>query len=195
MVSIMTDAQLSLQLLLAGAFFIAAIVMDLYKEKIPNKLCLLAIFCGFAINAYYAQLQGALMALFGFLLAFIILFPTFIFRILGAGDIKLMMGIGALMGPSLLVSSLAYGIVAGAGTSLLLIIWKTGFTGLAMTLKRYWDCFYLRRYFKPEAGEAAGLRVPYAPALALGWLWACSLDSEISQLYFNWHRYLGLGTT
>ncbi|WP_041419839.1 A24 family peptidase [Shewanella violacea] len=191
----MTVSQLSLQLMLAGAFFIAAIVMDLYKEKIPNKLCLLAIFSGFAINAYYAQLEGVLMAFFGFALAFIILFPTFLFRILGAGDIKLMMGIGALMGPDLLVASLAYGIVAGAGTSLLLIIWKTGFSGLAKTLKRYWDCFYLRSYFKPEPGEAAGLRVPYAPALALGWLWACSLDSDISELYFNWHIYLGLGVT
>ncbi|QFU22958.1 A24 family peptidase [Shewanella eurypsychrophilus] len=188
----MTDTQLTLQLILSGLFFTSAIVMDLYQEKIPNKLCLLAIFCGFAINAYFAQLAGVLMATFGFGLAFIILFPTFLFRILGAGDIKLMMGIGALMGPQLLFSSIVYGIVAGAGTSLILIIWKTGFLGLAKTLKRYWDCIYLQSYFKPEADEAAGQRVPYAPALAIGWLWACSLDSEILELYFNWNQYLGL---
>lgn len=188
----MTDIQLTLQLILSGLFFTSAIVMDLYQEKIPNKLCLLAIFCGFAINAYYAHLAGVLMATFGFGLAFIILFPTFLFRILGAGDIKLMMGIGALMGPQLLFSSIVYGVVAGAGTSLVLIIWKTGFMGLAKTLKRYRDCIYLQSYFKPEADEAAGQRVPYAPALAIGWLWACSLDSEILELYFNWNLYLGL---
>ncbi|MCL1126607.1 A24 family peptidase [Shewanella surugensis] len=193
--SIITESQLSSQLLLAGAAFIAAIVIDIYKEKIPNKLCLLVIVSGFVINTYYAQLEGVLMALLGFALAFIILLPTFLFRILGAGDIKLMMGIGALMGPELLIYSLMYSFCAGTGTSLLFIIWKTGFTGLAKTLKRYWDCFYLRTYFKPEPGEAAGLRVPYAPALGLGWLWACSLDSDISELYFNWNIYLAPGTT
>ncbi|WP_076411311.1 prepilin peptidase [Shewanella sp. UCD-KL12] len=188
----MIETQLTLQLILSGLFFTAAIIMDLYQEKIPNKLCLLAIFSGFAINAYYAQLAGVLMASFGFGLAFILLFPTFLFRILGAGDIKLMMGIGALMGPELLFSSIAYGIVAGAGTSLVLIIWKTGFRGLVKTLKRYWDCIYLQSYFKPEADEAAGQKVPYAPALAIGWLWACSLNSEILALYFNWNQYFGL---
>ncbi|ABV36983.1 hypothetical protein Ssed_2374 [Shewanella sediminis HAW-EB3] len=191
----MSETQLTIQLTLAGVFFITAISVDLYKEKIPNKLSLLAIFCGFAINAYYAQLAGVLMACFGFGLAFILLFPTFIFRILGAGDIKLMMGIGALMGPDLLFSSLVYGIVAGAGTSLILITWKAGFRGLFKTVKRYWDCFYLRTYFKPESDEAAGQRVPYAPALAIGWLWACSLDKDIVALYQNWSLYLGLGVT
>lgn len=191
----MSESQLTLQLILAGLFFIAAISIDLYKEKIPNKLSLLAIFCGFAINAYYAQLSGVLMACFGFGLAFILLFPTFLFRILGAGDIKLMMGIGALMGPELIFSSLVYGIVAGAVTSLVLIIWKTGFTGIWKTMKRYWDCFYLRTYFKPEPGEAAEQTVPYAPALAIGWLWACSLDKDIVALYQNWSLYLGLGGT
>lgn len=188
----MSDTQLTLQLVLSGLFFTSAIIMDLYQEKIPNKLCLLAIFCGFAINAYYAQLAGVLLATFGFGLAFILLFPTFLFRILGAGDIKLMMGIGALMGPQLLFSSIVYGVVAGAGTSLVLIIWKTGFMGLAKTLKRYWDCIYLQSYFKPEADEAAGQKVPYAPALAIGWLWACSLDRDILALYFNWNQYLNL---
>jgi len=191
----MSDTQVTLQLILSGVFFIAAISMDLYKEKIPNKLSLLAIFCGFAINAYYAQLSGVLMATLGFALAFILLFPTFLFRILGAGDVKLMMGIGALMGPELLFSSLIYGIVAGAGTSLLLILWKTGFSGVWKTMRRYWDCLYLRSYFKPEPGEAAGQTVPYAPALAIGWLWACSLDKDVVALYQNWSLYLGLGAT
>lgn len=179
----MADYQLLLQVVIAGVFFIFAIAMDLTTEKIPNWLCLLAIFFGFSINSYFAQLSGLMVSFVGFSLAFIILFPTFILKILGAGDIKLMMGIGALMGPQLLVWSIAYGIVAGAITSILLIIWKSGFSGCFKTLKRYWDCLYLRTYFKPEEGEAAGQRVPYAPALAIGWLWACSLNQDITHLY------------
>ncbi|ABV87330.1 prepilin peptidase [Shewanella pealeana] len=179
----MADNQLLFQVVTAGVFFVLAITFDLVREKIPNWLCLIAIFCGFLINSYFAQLNGLMLSFIGFSLAFIILFPTFMFKILGAGDIKLMMGIGALIGPQLLVWSIAYAIIAGAITSLLLVIWKSGLSGCFKTVRRYWDCFYLRTYFKPEEGEAAGQRVPYAPALAIGWLWACSLNPDITYLY------------
>ena len=54
-------------------------------------------------------------------------------------------------------------------------------------------CFYCRHYFKPEADEAAGQRVPYAPALAIGWIWACSLNQEIYVVYLQWLNLAGLG--
>lgn len=180
---VMTDLQLTIQVIMAGVFFSFAIVFDLSKERIPNWLCLIAIFSGFAINSYFAQLSGLLIAFIGFTAAFVLLFPTFVLKILGAGDIKLMMGIGAIMGPTLLLWSILYAVVAGAITSIMLIAWKTGITGIKITAKRYWDCFYLRTYFKPEQGEAAGQKVPYAPALALGWLWACSINPQINHLY------------
>jgi prepilin peptidase CpaA len=189
----MTEIQLMLQVGLAGLFFIIAIATDLSKQRIPNSLCLMAIFCGFAINGYFAQLNGLLLASLGFGLAFALLFPIFVIRVLGAGDIKLMMGIGALMGPELLAYSLLYGIAAGAVTSLLLVIWKTGMTGLLKTVRRYWDCIYCKTYFKPEAGEAAGQKVPYAPALAIGWLFACSYNLDFSGLYVQLSHYLGMG--
>ncbi|QQX82302.1 prepilin peptidase [Shewanella sp. KX20019] len=186
----MNEIQLSMQLGFSALFFLMAITFDLSRQKIPNKLTLIAVVIGFSLNAYFSQMSGIITALFGFSLAFLILFPTFIFRILGAGDIKLMMGIGALMGPQLLLWSLAYGIVAGTVTSVALVIWKTGFNGIIYTLKRYWDCIYMRKYFAPEEGEAAGQRVPYAPALALGWLWACSLDPAINNLYVSYSHYI-----
>ncbi|MFT5707321.1 MAG: prepilin peptidase CpaA [Oceanospirillaceae bacterium] len=188
----MIDLQLAMQLGFSAVFFLIALILDLSKQKIPNKLTLFAVGLGFVLNAYFSQMSGFITASFGFSLAFLILFPTFIFRILGAGDIKLMMGIGALMGPQLLLWSLAYGIVAGAVTSVALVIWKTGFNGIIYTLKRYWDCIYMQTYFRPEEGEAAGQRVPYAPALALGWLWACSLDPAVNNLYSSLSRHIFL---
>ncbi len=190
---IMSNAQLTIQLLLVSGLFIAAIINDLINQKIPNKLCLLAIISGLLFNSYFNGLSGLLTAFYGLSLAFIILIPTFIFGILGAGDIKLMMGVGALIGPVLLAWSLAYGVAAGAITSILLVIWQTGFSGIAKTFKRYWDSFYCRHYFKPEADEAAGQRVPYAPALAIGWIWACSLNQEIYVVYLQWLNLAGLG--
>jgi len=187
------QSQLLLQIVLAGSFFLVAIAMDLYRNRIPNILCLAAIFCGFAVNGYFAQLNGVLLASFGFALAFAVLFPVFVLRVLGAGDVKLMMGIGALMGPELLLWSLVYGVVAGAITSLLIIYCRVGVAGLLRTLKRYWDCLYCQTYFKPEPGEAAGQRVPYAPALALGWIWACALDTHVANLMAGLQLWLGVG--
>lgn len=181
----MTDVQIRLQVTLAAIFFIMAIVTDLKSRRIPNALSLAAILCGFVINGYYAHLDGLLLASFGFVLAFIILFPIFIVRVLGAGDIKLMMGIGALMGPELLAWSLLYGVVAGAVTSVFLVLWQTGLSGVMKTFKRYWDCIYCRTYFKPESGEAAGQKVPYAPALAIGWLVACVINYDLPRVYLQ----------
>ncbi|PKH62879.1 prepilin peptidase [Shewanella sp. Choline-02u-19] len=186
----MNDIQIIVQVVLTSVFFIMAISIDLLKEKIPNKLCLMAIFCGFVVNSYFAHFNGLLLSFVGFSLAFIILFPTFLMRVLGAGDIKLMMGIGALIGPSLLVSSIVYALFAGAFTSILLVLWKTGLSGLLKTVRRYWYCFYLRTYFKPDGDEAAGQKVPYAPALALGWIWACSADPHIYGLYSSFSHYI-----
>ncbi len=187
----MSDILLPLQILLACVFFIAAIINDLLHEKIPNKLCLMAIIIGLTLNTYYGHVHGFLNSFYGLSLAFTILIPAFVFRVLGAGDIKLMMGIGALIGPMLLFWSLLYGIAAGTVTSLLLIIWRTGLTGIKKTCKRYWDCIYLRHYFKPESDEAAGQRIPYAPALGLGWVIACVINLDITHIYAQWAQYLG----
>ena len=186
----MGDAQLFYQVCGAGIVFILAISIDLSTEKIPNWLTFSALFCGFAINTYFAQLNGVLVSFLGFALAFAILFPTFMLKILGAGDIKLMMGIGAFMGPQLLFTSVIYGIIAGTLTSIILVISKTGVQGLYQTFKRYKDCIVLGHYFKPEANEAAGQRVAYAPALGIGWLFACILNPHINATFSSFSENL-----
>ncbi len=188
-----SDLQLTLQLILASIFFLTAIAFDLHSQKIPNILSVIAIVSGLLINSYFAKLDGLLDASFGLLLGLIVLLPVFVLRILGGGDVKLMMGIGALMGPNLLLWSLAYGIVAGAATSLILVLYKVGIQGIVASLSRYKDCFLLQTYFKPQANEAAGQKVPYAPALALGWLYACYMDSKVMNLYHYWQMELGFG--
>jgi len=182
---------LSWQVLLVAGAFIVAIFFDLRWHKIPNKLCVIAIICGLGLNTYYGQFSGLLSAGFGMSLAFALLIPAFVARMLGAGDIKLMMGIGALIGPQWLLWSLALGVIAGSVTSIVLIIWLSGFSGIGKTFKRYWDCIYLRQYFKPEPDEAAGKKVPYAPALALGWLWASLLNPDVINIYSQWAQSVG----
>jgi len=163
--------------------FVCALYFDLRYQRIPNKLCLLALICGLVLQAGFGHWQGLVVACYGAGLALLLLLPAFYFRILGAGDVKLMVGVGALLGPQLLLWSLAYGIIFGAITSILLSAHKVGWSGLKASATRYYHCFVLRQYFKPGKNEAAAQRVPYAPALALGWLLACYLNPQMSTLY------------
>ncbi|WP_405054160.1 A24 family peptidase [Thalassotalea psychrophila] len=170
--------QLILLGIIALAFFLA-LYFDLRIQKIPNILCLYVVAIGFTVQFMFFGWAGGLNGLLGLLTAFIILFPAFYFKVLGAGDVKLMMAVGVITGPELIAWSVAYATIAGGVTSLVLVLYKTGWQGVKATLVRYYQCFYVKKYFKPSAGEAAALRVPYAPALAIGWLWACSQNEEI----------------
>lgn len=176
------DFTLAAALTLTALVFCFALVFDLRCHRIPNKLCLIALLSGIILQASVNQWQGLTLAFSGAGLALLLLLPTFYFRILGGGDVKLMIGVGALIGPQLLLWSLAYGIMLGGFTSLLLATRQVGWSGVKATMIRYYHCFLLRQYFKPDHHEAAGLRVPYAPALALGWLWACYLNHDVAAL-------------
>jgi prepilin peptidase CpaA len=192
----MIDYTLGTALMLTGVVFCFALVFDLRYQRIPNKLCLVALLSGLIVQACLNQWQGLISAFAGAVVALMLLLPTFYFRILGGGDVKLMVAVGAIIGPQLLLWSLAYGVILGALTSILLATYKVGWKGLKATVIRYYHCLLLRQYFKPDKNEAAGLRVPYAPALALGWLWACYVNHDITKLVasvsFQLHSWLYL---
>lgn len=159
-----------------------ALYLDLRYQRIPNKLCLVALLLGITINTYLGSMEGLLIAFSGAAIAMILLLPAYKYRMLGAGDVKLMIGIGALSGPLIISWSIAYAIIFGAFTSLFIAAKKVGWQGLKMTLSRYFDCFAIGQYFKPNNGEAAAIKVPYAPALTLGWLLASYLNQDVYNL-------------
>jgi len=177
------DSVLGKALITTFVVFCCALYFDLRYQRIPNKLCFLALLSGMVLQAGFGQWQGLLMACYAAGLALLLLLPAYYFRILGAGDVKLMVGVGALLGPQLLLWSLAYGIIFGVVTSILLVVYKVGWPGIKATAIRYFHCFVLRQYLKPDKNEAAAQRVPYAPALALGWLYACYLNPQVNTLY------------
>lgn len=157
-----------------------ALYFDLRYQRIPNKLCLVTLFLGLIIHTLSNGLSGLTQALSGAALALVVLLPAFAFRLLGAGDVKIMIAIGALSGPLIIIWSIAYAIVFGAFTSVLIAIKKVGLKGLKLTFYRYTVYLYSGKYFKPEEGDMGAVKVPYAPALMLGWLLACYLDPDIN---------------
>lgn len=161
----------SLQSALILLGFALALISDLRTQRIPNGLALLALVTGLIFHLYSSGLMGIGIALAGAAVA-LLMVPLYAKGFIGAGDVKLMMGMGALMGPVLSLWVLALGIVCGALIAPLLALSQVGWQGLVATAKRYYQCVLTRSYFRPEQGEAAATRVPYAPALAMGWVLA-----------------------
>ncbi|NQZ50004.1 MAG: prepilin peptidase [Moritella sp.] len=162
-----------------------ALYFDLRYQRIPNLLCLLTFLLGITVNSYFHSWDGLLEALSGAGLAILLLIPAYYFKILGAGDVKLMIGIGTLAGPLVLTWSIAYGVIFGAFTSILIATKAVGWRGFTMMISRYIDCLYLRTYFKPEKGDAGRVNVPYAPALMLGWMLATYINHDIYDLMWT----------
>lgn len=91
--------------------------MDVRYRRIPNKLVLVTLLGGLAINTIFGGSQGLLASLGGFFLAFGLMFFFHAFGTMGAGDVKLFAAIGAINGislvlPTLMVVALTGGLLA-----------------------------------------------------------------------------------
>ena len=78
---------------------IAAAGYDLRYRRIPNWVSLSGIVLGFGCNTLLFGFAGLSRAGLGFLCAIVIYIPLYAVRGMGAGDVKLMAGVGAIAGP------------------------------------------------------------------------------------------------
>ena len=90
---------------------------DIRSRRIPNWAVVAGLFAGFAGNTYTSGWMGMKSAALGFLCAFAVYLPLYLLQGRGAGDLKLMAAIGAIIGiPNwfimLIITSILGGIVA-----------------------------------------------------------------------------------
>jgi prepilin peptidase CpaA len=96
-----------------AAFIAACIATDIRTRRIPNVLSGAAILTGAALNTVYFGTTGLLGSLAGLLLPIAILLFPFALGGVGGGDVKMMGAVGALLGPSLALTSLCVGVIFG----------------------------------------------------------------------------------
>jgi prepilin peptidase CpaA len=89
------------------------VAIDVRTLRIPNALTGPAMLAGFALNAWGYGWSGAQASLAGFALAIALLLAPFAAGGIGAGDVKMMGAVGALVGPRLVLSSLVVGLALG----------------------------------------------------------------------------------
>lgn len=92
---------------------VCAAVIDVRSHRIPNRLVLAGLAFGLIYSAFvpFWGKHGFLWALGGAAIGFGVLFPFWLLRMMGAGDVKLMAAVGSLLGlqsiPMALLASLA----------------------------------------------------------------------------------------
>jgi prepilin peptidase CpaA len=147
-----------------------AVYTDVRWGKIFNALTLPALLVGLALNSAVGGWSGALLSAEGIALGFaLFVVSAFFGRILGGGDIKLLMAIGALQGPYFLAWALFYTVLVGAVLALGVGLYRGV---LGQRIRLLVASLYLRinQGVPMEMNEAAGSspRLPYAIAIALG---------------------------
>lgn len=82
---------------------IIATYMDVRYRRIPNKLVLVTLIAGLALNSFFGGWNGLLLSLAGSALAFALMFIFHVFGTMGAGDVKLFAAIGAVFSSALVL--------------------------------------------------------------------------------------------
>ncbi len=147
----------------------AAVYTDVRWGKIFNHLTMPAIVLGLIINSL-AGLNGFVHSIAGVGLGLgLFLVSCLLGRILGGGDIKLLMAIGALQGPTFLAWTICYAAIIG-GVLATIIAVRHGI--LLEKIKALFTSCYMRLTFRVpmemENNEATQPRLPYAIAISLG---------------------------
>lgn len=99
-------------------FLLALIVLpaawtDFRQRRIPNELCLAGILLGLSYHLLHAGVSGLGLSFSAFLLAFAAGFPLWMMGWMGAGDVKLVAAVGAIVSMKLLLPVLAGITLAG----------------------------------------------------------------------------------
>jgi prepilin peptidase CpaA len=93
-----------------------AAVIDVRSHRIPNRLVLAGLGFGLIYSAFvpFWGQHGFMWALGGAAIGFGVLFPLWLLRMMGAGDVKLMAMVGSLLGMQAVQTALIATLVAGA---------------------------------------------------------------------------------
>lgn len=163
-------SELSIITALLTALLLSAAVYDYRFYKIPNFISLAGWIAGPIIFTFFFGFEGLWQSLLGLLLVLALTVPFYAFKWMGAGDIKLMGAVGAMVG------------LQNASCALASIVLTGGVMGIAMMVYRHQLRTFLSRYkvmiglsmamrratyLEPDQNERQAV-LPYAVPIAVG---------------------------
>jgi prepilin peptidase CpaA len=151
----------------------AAARADVRTRKIPNLLTFTAMLLGIALHTAVGGGAGLQNSLTGLVLAGALLFPGYVMRWMGAGDVKLMAAVGAWLGYPHAVIAVLAALVAG-GLMALAVAARRRMLGQALAGAAALGVWTLARVTRTAGTppSTTGVRFPFAVSVAAGSLFA-----------------------
>jgi prepilin peptidase CpaA len=179
----MSFPPLILQTILLIVVSIAA-VYDIRFRRIPNWLVLTGLLLGLGINTSLFGWRGAKSSLLGAGLAFLIYFPLYLLRGMGAGDVKLMAAIGSMVGAANWFGIFIITLLLGGVMAIILLLTRgkllNSLSNIGFLLMRV--ASFKAPYAREELDISSprSIKLPHGVAIAGGsmlflaasWLWA-----------------------
>lgn len=129
---------------------LAAVREDFKSYKIPNYLIVTGITASFVLHMAEHGFLSILFWVPGILLPFLLLFPLFVIRVVGAGDIKLFCVIGSFYGAEFAIRTILSSFLAAAVFSIIYIIRKKQIQKRFLVLKNYILKLYLAKNMREK---------------------------------------------
>ncbi|WP_053361540.1 prepilin peptidase [Bacillus sp. FJAT-27251] len=149
---------------------LVSLITDVKKRKILNIVTIPSTLIGITYYSITLGLSGFLFSGQGFLVGLSLLLIPYLLGGMGAGDIKLMAAIGALMGTTFVFYSFLYTALIGGVIAILLLFKQKGFSNSVRSL------FFHIFFYKSSIGsllhlgkvERPRISFPYGVAIVLG---------------------------
>lgn len=158
---------------------LTAVNTDLRFRRIPNWLTFSTTLLGLAMGLLLSGWGGMFHSLQGAGIGLALMLLPFVLGWTGAGDVKLMIAIGAMEGPSFVFLVCLYAALVGGVIALVVLLRRRKLRAALTYLFFFW-----RLPGDYRSGLAAG-SIPYAPAIAVGALVALA-PAQMVPLFTNW---------
>ncbi|WP_227793268.1 A24 family peptidase [Paenibacillus guangzhouensis] len=107
---------------LCAIYLCIAFYTDVTRSKIPNRLTVPIAILGVGLHVATDSWTGFLYAIYGAGAGFAILFVLYLFRAVGAGDVKLFAALGAVTGLQFTLQSLMYSVLYAGAIALIIML-------------------------------------------------------------------------
>lgn len=155
------------------AIVVVSAIFDLRERRVPNWVSFTGLALAIALNTFLYETPGLWLSLKGFGIATLIYFPLFMLRGMGAGDVKLMMAVGAAAGWQNWLGILFLTALFGGISAIAMVAWRKRlrktFENLALIVLSL-----MHRQAPHEVSPMLdvksdrALRLPHAVAIAFG---------------------------